>query len=141
MYPLYKALHLIGMVAWFAGLFYMFRLFVYHSENKHNKDITDLLKIMEYRLYYYITIPASVFTLVFGILTLIENQALIYAKWFYLKAILLVLLYAYSHMIGKVRKRFFNDDVFLSSKACRIWNEVPTLFLIGIVILAVLKPF
>lgn len=141
MYSIYKAIHLISMVAWFAGLFYMFRLFVYHAENKNNPDIVELLKIMEYRLYHYITVPAGIATLIFGILTLSENQALLLSKWFHLKTALLVLLYAYTYMIFTVLKRFAKDDVFLTSKQCRIWNEVPTLFLIAIVVLAVLKPF
>lgn len=141
MYIWMKSLHIIAMVTWFAGLFYMFRLFVYHSENKDDESRVEMLKIMEKRLYYIITEPAMIVTWVFGLMTLYNAQHLLITPWFHVKLTLVLLLTGYHHYIGKVLRRFAADDVYLSSKQCRIRNEVPTFFLIAIVLLAFLKPF
>jgi putative membrane protein len=141
MYTWFKAIHLIGMVAWFAGLFYMFRLFVYLVENKDKNETATLLKIMSHRLYFYITWPAFVFTWCFGMLTLMTAPHVMSSGWFHVKLLLLVLLSGYHLFIGYTLKRLKSDDYFLTSRQCRLWNEVPTLFLVFIVILAVLKPF
>lgn len=140
MYIWMKSLHIIAMVTWFAGLFYMFRLFVYHAENKEDQSRVELLKVMSYRLYKYITNPAMMATWTFGLLTLSQAEYLLRMPWFHLKLSLLVLLTMYHVFVGKTLKRFSEDDVFLSSKQCRLLNEVPTIFLISIVILAFLKP-
>ena len=136
-----KALHLIAMVAWFAGLFYMFRLYVYHAENKENPDITGLLKIMERRLYRYITVPAMFTTWVFGLAMLVVNPGYFNFGWIHAKLTLLAGLTYYTYYIGMVLKKFAVDNVYLSSKQCRIRNEIPTIFLITIILLAVLRPF
>jgi putative membrane protein len=140
MYLWLKALHIISLVAWFAGLFYMFRLFVYHTENKDSAEVTTLLKTMARRLYFFITMPAMVGTLGFGILLIFENPDLLKMKWLHWKFLLLLGLFHYHFYIGKVLRRFAKDDVYLTSKQCRIRNEVPTFFLITIVLLAILKP-
>ena len=136
-YLVIKALHFIFMVAWFAGLFYMFRLFVYHTENKDNPDITKLFKVMEGRLYKIITVPAMVLTFVFGIIMIVMNMSLMQQGWMHIKLLLVVLLAGYTGFLGKTRRRYANDDVFLTSKQCRWLNEVPTVFLIAIVFTAV----
>ncbi|MDJ0835744.1 MAG: protoporphyrinogen oxidase HemJ [Acidobacteriota bacterium] len=136
-YLVIKALHFIFMVAWFAGLFYMFRLFVYHTENKDNPDITKLFKVMEGRLYKIITVPAMVLTFVFGIIMIVMNMSLMQQGWMHIKLLLVVLLAGYTGFLGKTRRRYANDDVFLTSKQCRLLNEVPTVFLIAIVFTAV----
>ena len=141
MHPVLKALHLISMVAWFAGLFYMFRLFVYHCIHRGNTHTSGVLKTMAYRLYYYITWPAMAATLVLGIGTAVTAPGVMQMGWFHAKLALLVLLFGYHFFIGYTLKRFAADDLFLSEKQCRLLNEVPTLLLIGIVFLAVLKPF
>ena len=128
------------MVAWFAGLFYMFRLFVYHSENQEKPEVISLLKTMSYRLYYYITWPAMVSTAVFGVLLLAQYPGHFKASWFHMKSAFLILLFSYHFFIGYTLKRFAKDDVYLNSRQCRIWNEAPTVLLIAIVCLAVLKP-
>ncbi|UCE87078.1 MAG: protoporphyrinogen oxidase HemJ [Deltaproteobacteria bacterium] len=135
-----KALHLIAMVAWFAGLFYMFRLFVYHTENASNPEMSAVLKVMAERLYRIITTPAMVATFLFGCIMLLVNPAYLGEPWMLAKLVLLVGLASYHGYIGYVRRRFAADDVFLSSRQCRMRNEVPTLFLIAIVLLAVLRP-
>lgn len=141
MYLWMKSLHIIAMVCWFAGMFYMFRLFVYHAENQEDQSRVDLLKVMERRLFVYITKPAMIATWIFGISTLFQAKHLFNAHWFHFKLVLLIILSGYTEYIGKTMRRFAKDDVFLSSKQCRIRNEFPTLFLIIIVIIAVLKPF
>lgn len=137
----FKALHLIGMVTWFAGLFYMFRLFVYHAENKDNKDITELLKVMEMRLYKYITVPSMYFTVINGSILLYIQDHWIASLWMQIKLILVLLLIIYTAYINRVRLKFALGDVYLNSKQCRIRNEWPTPLLIIIVLIAVLKPF
>ena len=140
MYLWMKAFHIISMVAWFAGLFYMFRLFVYHTENKDKPEVTAVLTVMARKLYRYITTPAMVATLVFGLILFHLNPALLKLGWMHIKITLLVGLLGYHHYVGRVRKRFEAGDVYLTSKQCRIRNEYPTLFLISIVILVVVRP-
>lgn len=139
LYFLNKAMHLIAMVAWFAGIFYMFRLFVYHTENKDKPEITALLKIMARRLYYYITVPAMVATFVFGLLMPILNPYLWKQPWFHVKLTLVILLAGYTGYVGKTRRRYEKDDVYLTSKQCRILNEVPTIFLILIIFVVIFR--
>ena len=136
-----KAFHLIFMVAWFAGMFYIFRLFVYHAENRNNPDITALMKVMAGRLYRVIMTPAMIATWVFGIGMLVANPSVLKAPWLWLKLVLVLGFSAYHGYVGTVRRRFEADDVFLSPRECRIRNEIPTLFLIAIILLAVLRPF
>ena len=141
MYLWLKAIHIIGFVSWFAGLFYIFRLFVYHTENKENESICNLLEIMERKLMRFIMMPAMIVTLVMGISMLAINQALLSQGWMHAKFLFLFLLIGYHHFAGVTRKRFANKDFFLNSKQCRLINEIPTLGLIAIAILAVLRPF
>ena len=139
MYFFYKSMHLISMVTWFAGLFYMFRLYVYHVENKDKPDAINMLKVMERKLYYYITTPGMVLTLIFGTLLIFEVPNYATQLWFKVKILMIFLLAGYHHYIGYTLKRFKNDDIYLTSKQCRMLNEFPTLFLIGIIFSAVYK--
>jgi putative membrane protein len=135
-----KAFHLVFMVAWFAGTFYMFRLFVYHAENRDKPEITTLLKVMEAKLYRQITTPAMVATWVFGLSMLALNPQYLRAPWLIAKLVLVLGLSGYHGYIGRTRRRFAADDVFLTPRQCRIRNEIPTFFLLAIVLLAVLRP-
>ena len=139
MYFTFKALHLIAMVTWFAGLFYMFRLFVYHTENKDDASCVKMLKTMERKLYKIITVPGMVATFVFGFSMLALQPALFKQPWLHIKLTMLLMLGGYTGFVGKTRRRFENDDVYLTSKQCRLLNEVPTLFLVGIVFVAVFR--
>ena len=141
MYFLFKALHLIAMVTWFAGLFYMFRLFVYWVENKDKKDAADVLKVMSHKLYYYITMPSMIATLIFGFSLLSTVPGLVYVTWMQIKLGFLTGLVGYHFYIGYALSRFKKGDFYLTSKQCRFINEAPVVFLITIVLLAVLKPF
>jgi putative membrane protein len=135
-----KALHLIAMVAWFAGLFYMFRLFVYHAENRDEPKIVALLTVMERRLYRAITTPAMIATAIFGLAMIAWTPGLLRLHWLQAKIALVAGLIVYHLHVGRVRRRFEAGDVYLTSAQCRIRNEIPTLFLIAIVLLAVLRP-
>ncbi len=134
------ALHLIAMVAWFAGLFYMFRLFVYHVENRDKPETAAVLKTMAARLYRMIVTPAMLATWVFGLAMLAWTPAYLSQPWLIAKLVLVLGLSGYHGYIGAVRRRFAADDLFLTSRQCRIRNEIPLLFLIAIVLLAVLRP-
>lgn len=136
-YLFIKAFHLIFMVAWFAGLFYMFRLFVYHAENQDKPEVTAVLKVMAHKLYKIITVPAMVLTWIFGITLIVMRPELMQQGWLHGKLLLVFLLSGYTGFIGATRKKFANDQIKYSSKACRWLNEVPTIFLVVIIILAV----
>lgn len=138
----YKALHLIFMVTWFAGLFYLPRLFVYHAMS-NDKISIDRFKIMEKKLFYGIATPGGLLTIIFGFCLLISNGVDSYSgqSWFSIKMILIFILVIY-HIYC-----FFllNDFKYNKNRHTHIWyrwfNEVPVLILVGIVFLAVIKPF
>jgi len=140
-YLWFKALHLIFMVAWFAGLLYIFRLFVYHVKFKDQKNMTEAYTLMEKKLLYMIMHPAMTLTLVFGIGMLTLNPSLLKQGWIHAKLFCVALLIGYQVFAGITHKKFKRENYFLSEKACRIINEVPTLLLIAIVFLAIFKPF
>ena len=137
-----KALHLIFMVTWFAGLFYLPRLFVYHAMSTDQISI-DRFKIMERKLYFGIMTPGAVFTLVFGIWTLLANGWDTYAGslWLHLKLACVLLLIFYHIYCGKL----LLDFKYNRNKHSHVWyrwfNEIPVIFLIIIVILVVVRPF
>ena len=136
-----KAGHLIMMVAWFAGTFYIFRLFVYHAENRDNAEISALMAHMAERLYHVIMTPAMVATWIFGVSMVLNTYEFLERPWLWLKLCFVLGLSAYHGYVGKVRRRFAAGDVYLTSRQCRMRNEVPTVFLVAIVLLAVLKPW
>ena len=136
-----KAWHLIGMVTWFAGLFYLPRLFVYHAMSDDQPSI-DRFKIMERKLYFGITTPGAIFTLVFGFWMLHDYAWAAFGAhlWLHVKLVLLALLVAYHLYCGKLVADFKHDRNRRSHVWFRWFNEAPVLLLIGIVLLAVLKP-
>lgn len=135
-----KSLHVIGVVAWFAGLFYIFRLYVYHVENSGNAQVTQVLETMERRLYYAITWPAMAFTVVMGAILLGLNPELLQAPWFHAKLAALLFLFAYHFYSGHILKEFAKKNFKLTSRQCRLINEVPTIILLIVVPLAIMKP-
>ncbi len=136
-----KALHLIGVITWFAALFYIFRLYVYHVENQNNASVVEVLQVMERRLYRAIMTPAMILTVAMGLSLLWQNPNLLKTPWFHAKLLSLVFLFAYHGFSGYVRKQFLAGNIFLTSKQCRLINEVPTIVLLVVVPLAVIKPF
>jgi protoporphyrinogen IX oxidase len=135
-----KAFHLIFMVAWFGGLFYMGRILVYHAENAGRPEMTDLLKLMARRCQRGIATPAMLGTLAFGLSMLATRPEYLAARWLQLKLGFVIALVLYHVYMGSVRARFARDDVFLSPTECRWRNELPLLALIPVVLLAVLRP-
>lgn len=136
-----KSLHIICMVAWFAGLFYLPRLFVYHTSAIDDIGLARF-KTMEARLYYAITWPSAVLTSVFGLWLITYNpNYYLKAGWMHAKLGLIILLWAYHLTCGHFLKLFARDNNQHSTRFYRLFNEAPTVFLIAIVLLVVIKPF
>ena len=140
-YLLFKSLHLISVISWMAGLLYLPRIFVYHSENSDDKKISDVFKIMEKKLYFYIMTPAMIFSWIFGLLLIhsIGFQQL-GQTWMVLKIIFVILLTLYHFYLGKTLNQFKFDQNTHSHKFYRLINEIPTLLLILIVFVVIFKP-
>ena len=136
-----KALHLIFMVTWFAGLFYLPRLFVYHAMSD-DQISNDRFKVMERKLFFGIATPGMILTLVFGIWMLIDYAWAMYSSsgWLHAKLTLLVLMIVYHVYCGKWMLDFKHDRNRHTHVFYRWINEIPVLFLFGIIILAVVKP-
>jgi len=137
----YKALHLIFMVTWFAGLFYLPRLFVYHAMSNDQISI-ERFKIMERKLFYGIMTPGALLTIVFGLCTLFSNGLSAYSGqlWLQIKYFLILLLIAYHIYCWFLLQDFKYDKNKHSHVWYRWFNEIPVLFLFAIVILAVVRP-
>mgnify|MGYP000093586499 CR=1 FL=1 len=136
-----RAFHIIGVVTWFAGLFYIFRLYVYHVENHGKPEVTALLAVMERRLYRGICWPSMVFTATFGILLFSDRPVgYLTQPWFQVKLFGLAILLGYHFYAGFVRKQLAAGTCTLTSRQCRLINEVPIVPLLLIVIMAVVKP-
>lgn len=139
-----KAVHLIFVVTWFAGLFYMPRLFIYLIEAHEKPEQERLillkqLKMMASRLWFVITWPSAVITLAMGVALLINNPAWLQQGFMHIKLTLVAGLYAYHFSLHVLFKQLMRDIVKYSSQQIRLWNELATLFLISIVFLIVLK--
>lgn len=138
----YKALHMIFMVTWFAGLFYLPRLFVYHAQSDDSVS-HERFKIMERKLYFGIMTPGLVLTLIFGVLMLNDYAWAVYssAGWLHAKLGLIALLCVYHVWCGKWLLDFKHNRNQHSHVYFRWMNEVPVFFLVAIIILATVKPF
>ena len=140
-YLTFKALHLIAVISWMAGLLYLPRIFVYHVENKEKKEATDIFEVMERRLFIYIMRPAMILTWAFGIILVHLNGIEIFSQlWMQIKIVLVILLSAYNGYLGRCLSNLKNSTNTKSAKFFRIINEIPTVMLIIIVFLAIFKP-
>ena len=139
-YLLFKSLHLIAVIAWMAGLLYLPRIFVYHSEASHDSQKT-VFKIMERKLYNYIMMPAMLLSWLFGLI-LIHSLGFIvfYELWMQIKIVLVIILTIYHFLLGKYLNDFAIDNNQRSSRFYRVINEIPTLILIVVVFFVVFKP-
>ncbi|MEE3321363.1 MAG: protoporphyrinogen oxidase HemJ [Pseudomonadota bacterium] len=136
-----KAIHLIAVICWFAGIFYLPRLFVYHAmaEDQVSKD---RFKIMERKLYRGIMNPSMIVTVVLGLWMFIANiEAYKGGGWMHAKLTLVFLLIGYHHVCLAYMKKFANDANTKSDKFYRIFNEIPVFMLVAIVILVIVRPF
>ena len=140
-YLFFKSLHLISVISWMAGLLYLPRIFVYHAENSDDRKISDVFKIMEKKLYFYIMTPAMVLSWIFGLL-LIHSIGFeqLGQTWMVSKIIFVILLTLYHFYLGKTLNQFKLDQNTHSHKFYRLINEIPTILLILIVFVVIFKP-
>ena len=140
LYLLFKSLHLIAVISWMAGLLYLPRIFVYHSEAEHESQ-KKVFKVMERKLYNYIMMPAMLLSWLFGILLIHSLGFLIFSElWMQIKVISVVILTFYHFTLGKYLSDFAIDDNKKTSKFFRIYNEIPTIILIVVIFVAIFKP-
>ena len=140
-YLLFKSLHLISVISWMAGLLYLPRIFVYHSENSSEIKTSEIFKIMEKKLFFYIMTPAMILSWVFGLLLIysIGFQQL-GQTWMLLKIVFVVILTTYHFYLGSLLNQFKLDSNKHSHKFYRYINEIPTILLILIVFVVIFKP-
>ncbi len=140
-YLLFKSLHLIAVISWMAGLLYLPRIFVYHAENKLEKQTSEIFKIMERKLFYYIMTPAMYLSWLFGLLLIhsIGFQQL-GQTWMILKLVFVIILTFYHFYLGRILNQFKLDLNKHSHKFYRFINEIPTILLILIVFVVIFKP-
>jgi putative membrane protein len=136
-----KALHIISVIFWMAGMAYLPRLFVYHAEAAPGSDKSETFKIMERRLLRGIVNPAMIATFVFGIAMLAANPDLLAQGWMHAKLVLILVMTGLHGMFSRWRKEFERDENRRDARFYRIVNEAPPLLVIFIVLLAVAKPF
>lgn len=142
MYEWVRALHLISVIFWMAGLLYLPRLFVYHSSAIAGGELDTTLKLQEHRLLKIIMNPAMIAAFIFGaVLIYMRRDAFDGQIWLYLKLALVFLLIGYHGFLSKTRKLFESDQRPKSEKFFRMINEIPAIVTIGIVLLAVIEPF
>ena len=139
-----KALHIIFVVSWFAGLFYIVRLFIYHTEaqlkpSNEAEILSAQFTIMEKKLWWIITTPAMVLTVVFGVWMLVLNPGLLSLPWMHIKLTFVVLLLIYHFICQRLLKNVANGKFNWSSTQLRLWNELATLVLVAVVFLVELQ--
>ena len=141
LYLLFKSLHLIAVISWMAGLLYLPRIFVYHVENYQKKDATDIFETMEKRLYYYIMRPAMLISWILGIgLIYLNGLDVLTNLWMQIKLVLVIILSGYHEYLGKCLAKLKNRTNTQTAKFYRYINEVPTVLLILIVFVVIIKP-
>jgi protoporphyrinogen IX oxidase len=143
-YLLFKSIHLIAVISWMAGLLYLPRIFVYHSDavkNNKSQDLMSTFKVMERRLFIYIMNPAMIVSWIFGVLLIhtigINNVAFL---WLQLKLLLVIILTVYHFFLFQCLRKFTENSNVFSPKFYRIINEIPTVLLILIILVVVFKP-
>ena len=140
LYLLFKSLHLIAVISWMAGLLYLPRIFVYHSEAPHASQ-KDIFKIMERKLYNYIMMPAMLLTWLFGFLLIHNTGFSIFLElWMQIKITSVLILTYYHFTLGKYLRDFSIDNNQKTSRFFRIYNEIPTIILIVVIFAAIFKP-
>ena len=140
-YLLFKSLHLIAVISWMAGLLYLPRIFVYHSENNHKPLVTEVFKVMEKKLFFYIMTPAMALSWIFGLILIHEiGFQQLGQKWMILKLIFVTSLTLYHFYLGRILGQFKINMNNHSPKYYRYINEIPTLLLILIIFIVIFKP-
>ena len=140
LYLLFKSLHIIAVISWMAGLLYLPRIFVYHSDASHDSQ-KNIFKTMERKLYNYIMMPAMLLSWLFGILLIHSiGFSVFHEFWMQIKMLLVIILTIYHFLLGKYLNDFAIDNNQRSSRFYRVINEIPTLILIVVVFVVVFKP-
>ena len=140
-YLLFKSLHLIAVISWMAGLLYLPRIFVYHSQNNTQPIISEVFKVMEKKLFFYIMTPAMILSWVFGLILIHEiGFDKLGQTWMILKLIFVTLLTFYHFYLGRILRQFNEDLNTHTHKFYRLINEIPTLLLILIIFVVIFKP-
>tara|TARA_Y100000817_G_scaffold304016_1_gene286565 strand:- start:295 stop:729 length:435 start_codon:yes stop_codon:yes gene_type:complete len=141
LYLIIKSLHLIAVISWMAGLLYLPRIFVYHVENSEKRETTNIFETMEKRLYNYIMRPAMLFSWLFGIVLIYLNGLdILYSLWMQIKLALVIILSVYHEYLGKCLINLKNRTNTKTPNFYRYLNEVPTILLILIVFIVIIKP-
>lgn len=138
-YDALKITHVIAFTCWMAGLFYLPRIFIYHTENFDKKEAISIFEVMEFKLYTYIMMPSLWITVISGLLLAVSIDAFS-EIWFHVKILMVFLMAGYHFFLSFIRKRLILNVLPYSSRALRFINEIPTLLLIAIVILVIKKP-
>ena len=140
--------HILSFTSWFAVLFYMPRLFVYHAENIDNEGFVKVVKVMEMKIYKYIGVPAMWATVISGVAMIFLSTShygginiMSTGGWLHTKIFLVVILMGYFFSMGHYRQKFLNDECEKGGKFFRAYNEIPTLLLLAIVAMVIIKPF
>ena len=139
-YEIIKSFHIISVISWMVGLLYLPRLFVYHADAPTGSVQAETFKVMERRLLKAIMTPAMIASFIFGLWMLALNLELFSEPWFHVKFAAVFLMAGVHGKFSKMRRLLENDEKPLSSKTYRIWNEVPTVLMIIIVVMSVAKP-
>ena len=140
LYLLFKSIHLIAVISWMAGLLYLPRIFVYHSEADHESQ-KKVFKIMERKLYNYIMMPAMLLSWIFGVLLIHSLSFSIFSElWMQIKILSVIILTYYHFSLGKYLNDFAIDNNQKTAKFFRIYNEIPTLILIVVIFAVIFKP-
>ena len=140
-----KALHIIFVVSWFAGLFYIVRLFIYHTEAQEKSDqertiLSDQFQIMEHKLWWIITTPAMILSFLFGVwMILLNSEYYLSAGWFHIKLAFVIILLFYHFKCQLIIKQLKNGIFKWNSNQLRLWNELATLVLVAVVFLVELQ--
>ena len=140
-YLLFKSLHLITVISWMAGLLYLPRIFVYHAENNNKPVVSEVFKVMEKKLFFYIMTPAMTLSWIFGLILIHEiGFQQLGQRWMILKIVFVVILTFYHFYLGRILRQFKADMNKHSHKYYRYINEIPTLLLILIIFVVIFKP-
>ena len=143
-YLLFKSIHLIAVISWMAGLLYLPRIFVYHSEavrDNKSEDLMEIFKIMERRLFVYIMNPAMILSWIFGVLLIHTTGTDNFGSiWLQLKLVFVIILTIYHFFLFQCLRKFAENNNSHTPRFYRIINEIPTVLLIGIILVVVFKP-
>ena len=140
-YLLFKSLHLISVISWMAGLLYLPRIYVYHAQNNSENIISEVFKVMEKKLFFFIMTPAMILSWIFGLLLIHEiGFDQLGQTWMILKLLFVVILTLYHFYLGRILNQFKMDLNKYSHKFYRLINEIPTILLILIIFVVVFKP-